>query len=389
MNSAKKILKNEGLKKETLKRKVTSETEVKNKVLLIIGIVLAVGLSAMIAFVQFQPKKVLSVEGTASGAAVSAKLEMEDAMYDVYLLESQYNSLGNMYSQVYGTTFWEAQNVDNEGNDGQTAAKKMLIDNFKQREVLCLEAEANGVTLTDEEKKTAAESAKSAYGDLKDAQKKIAGLDEESIRTSIERQTLADKYKEQIIAGLGINEEALKATVKREDYKQYTLQYYSLEKKNIDADGNATEKTAEEQKADKEAMEALRAKASKAKDFSTGIIKDENNDYADDETNIEFAEYDLMESDEDFMTKELRNEIKKMKNGDISKVLENDESYFVVKMVNNDDSAAYDEQCETVINEEKEAKFTEKFTNEIAINYTITVEDYWNKSVKLGALSVA
>lgn len=389
MNSAKKILKNEGLKKETPKRKVTSETEAKNKVLLIIGIVLAVGLSALIAFVQFQPKKVLSVEGTVSGAAVSAKLEMKDAMYDVYLMESQYNSLGDMYKQVYGTTFWEAENVDSEGNDGQTAAKKMLMDNFKQREVLCLEAEANGVTLTEEEKKTAADSAKSAYGDLVDGQKKIQGLDEESIRKSLERQALADKYKEQIIAGLGIDEAALKATVKKEDYKQYSLQYYSLEKKNIDADGNATDKTAEEQKADKEAMTALREKALKAKDFSTGLIKDEDNDYSDDETNIEFAEYDLLETDEDFMTKKLRNQIKKMKNGEISEVLENDESYFIVKMVNNDDPGAYEEQCETVISQEKETKFSEKFTNEIAINYTITIEDYWNKSVELGSLSIA
>ena len=67
------------------------------------------------------------------------------------------------------------------------------MDTLKQREILCLEAEKNGVALTAAEKKTADENVTSTLKNMSDAQKKMAGLSEKEIRRAAYRQALANK----------------------------------------------------------------------------------------------------------------------------------------------------------------------------------------------------
>ena len=58
----------------------------------------------------------------------------------------------------------------------------------------------------------------------------MLGLSEKEIRRAAYRQALANKYKNQIIDSIGINEDAIKAGVSKKDYRQYTLQYYTVAK---------------------------------------------------------------------------------------------------------------------------------------------------------------
>ena len=87
------------------------------------------------------------------------------------------------------------------------------------------------------------------------------------------------------------------------------------------------------------------------------------------------------------MDEKTRKVVKAMKNNQISDVLETDEAFYVVKMVNNNDTEAYDSQCETVISEEKETKFNEKYKNDIKPNYTTEVQSYWKGRVTLGGIT--
>ncbi len=387
MNSAKKIMKNQGLRKESKAEKRKAAVSQKYKILVTIGIILIVILGAGVCYIQLRPREILTVTGKDSGgSSVTNTVYYTDAMYDIYNTELQYNSYASLYTQMYGSTFWEAEDVDGEGRTGSQAAKKEIMDTLKQREILCMEAEKANVSLTEEEKKTVSDNTAKAVENLTDKQKKMAGLDGDSIQQDLEKQQLADKYKNQVIAGLGIDEEALKKTVNKKDFRQYTLQYYSFDKKDGTGDDAKDKDEATLKKAESD-MKALQEKAAKAKDFTKGIITDSNNDSKDDNTGISYGTKDLIETDDDFLDKKTRKKVKKMKNNEISDVIETDDAYYVIKMVNNDDPAAYNSECEQVVSDEKEKRFNEKYKGEIAPQYTTEVQSYWKGRVTIGHIT--
>lgn len=390
MNSAKKIIKNQGLGNSGVTK---SEEEGigsrKNKILIIIGLCLIVGISLVVAYIQLRPREILVVKGTgADNQSITNKVYYTDAMYDIYAAETQYNSYESIYQQIYGTTYWAAENVDKEGRNGSQAVKKEIMDALKQREILYMEALKNKVELTVEEQQSVTQDVDNTMKNLSDKQKKISGLDSTTLQEIFEKQALADKYKEQVIAGLGIDEEALKKTVSKKDYRQYTLQYYTIAKTETKAgESEATQKSAEDLKKAKENMTALQKKAASAEDFTKGLITDSDNNNTDDETGISYSTENLLETDTDFMTEKARKQVKAMKNGQVSDVIETKDAYFVVKMVNNDDPEAYNSQCEQVVNDEKESKFQEKYRKDIKMSYTTEVQSYWKGRVSIGYLT--
>lgn len=386
MNSAKKIMKNQGLGTKSFSGGDDIISR-KNKILILIGIVMIVACTAVICYIQLRPRQVLTVKGTdSSGSSVTNTVNMTETMYDIYATETQYNAYESIYTQMYGTTFWEAEGMDKMGRTGAQVAKKGVMQTLKQREILYMEALKNNLSLTDEEKKTVEENVKSARENMTDGQKKLAGLDEGTIQEVMEKQALADKYKENVIAGLGIDEEALKATVSKKDYRQYTLQYYTFEKTETKDDKTVDKDDATLKKA-KEDMEALQKKAAKAKDFTKDIITDSDGDSKDDKTGISYSTHKLVETDEDFLDKAVRKQVKAMKNNEVSKVMETKDAYYVIKMVNNNDSEAYDTQCETVISDKKESAFKAKYKADIKPNYETEVQSYWKGRVSLGYMT--
>lgn len=388
MNNAKKIMKNQGVKTAVSPRKVSNGVELKTKILIILGILAAVGLCGIVLFINLRPRPVLTVTGTDSnGKAVTNTVNYKDVVYDIYTTEAQYNSMEQLYQQFYGSSFWEAENVDSDGRNGASAAKKELMDGLKQREILYIEAQKNNITLTDDEKKKVDEEVSEAVKAMSDSQKKIKGLDEDTIRANVEKRTIAQKYKDKVIADLGIDEAALKAKVSKTDYRQYTLQYYTIPKTEDDGNNGTKALSAEQLAKNKKAIEDVRNKAAKAEDFSKNIITDKNEDNIDDSTKVEYSTHDLIETDTDFLDAKTRKAVKKMKNNEISNVLETDEAFYVIKMVNNNDTKAYDEQCESVVSEEKESKFNEKYKKDIKPNYTTEVQSYWKGRVTLGGIT--
>lgn len=390
MNSAKKIMKNDGLgTMNPVKAKEENIVSHKNKILILIGLILIVGFSLVVCYIQLRPREILTVTGmNANNQEITNKLYFTDAMYDIYTAETQYNSYESLYQQIYGSSYWTAQNVDNAGRTGAQAAKKQVMDALKQREILYMEALKNNMELTDEEQKTISDDVNSVMEQLTDKQKKISGLDEASIKETLEKQALADKYKQNVIAGLGIDEEALKKTVSKKDYRQYTLQYYTISKTETKSgESEATQKSAEDLKKAKEAMEALQKKAVKAEDFTKGLITDSDSDNTDDNTGISYSTENLIETDTDFMDEKTRKQVKAMKNNEVSGVMETKDAYFVVKMVNNNDPEAYDNQCNQVVSDEKEKQFEAKYKSEIKTAYTTEVQSYWRGRVNIGYLT--
>lgn len=386
MNKAKKLAKNNGVGTERKNGPSGNSFEfTKNKVLLMLGIIAVVVLCAGVCYMQLRPRVVLVVTGTnASGSEVKNKVNMKETVYDIYQTEMQYNMYSSFYQQMYGKSYWEMEDVDDAGRDGAAAAKKQVMDAVKQREILCMEAEKLGYSLTDQEKNTVAENVKSAREGLSDTQKKLDGLDEKSLTTAFEKNALAQKYRQVIISESGIDREALKASVNRDEYRQYTMQYYKVSNKEGTGD-DEKDVSGEQKQKNLENMQALKEKSGTAEDF-TKLIEEG------DTTGIStYQQEELLAKDMEsstFLTKEQREKLIKMENNEISDVIEGGDGYYLIKMVNNNDSAAYDKQCETVVSDEETKQFDARY-DQLKAGYTTEIQSYWKSRVKLGSFTTA
>lgn len=384
MNSAKKIIKNNGVGVEepVVTKKKTSVFDNANKVLIIIGLLAVLAGVFVVCYTQLRPRAILTVKGPASGGQeVTNTINYPEAIYDIYQAES----MADMYA-AYGMNFDWTETTENGDTYGD-AYKNSIMDGMKQREILYMAALKNNMSLTNEEKEKAKKDVEEARKNMTDQQKKMKGLDEATMISVFEKNALGDKYKQSVIDGLNIDEEALKKTVSKKDYRQYTLQYYTFEKTETDDQNNTKEKDkATLTKAAKD-MKELQKKAAKAKDFTKDIIDTKEGSSTDEKTGISYATKDLIETDTDFLDAKTLKVVKKMKNGEVSGVLETKDAYYVIKMVNNNDPAAYNSQCDSVIEQEKNKQFDTEYQNNIKGQYTAEVQSFWKGRVELGAIT--
>ena len=77
----------------------------------------------------------------------------------------------------------------------------------------------------------------------------------------------------------------------------------------------------------------------------------------------------------------------KMENDQISDIIEGEDGYYLIKMVNNNDSEAYDNECKSVVEAEQTKQFNAKYA-EFAPSYVTEVQSYWKGRVKLGSYTI-
>ncbi len=385
MNSAKKIIKEQGLQQPDKKEVKAQQKSRKNLILIIIGAIVLLGGIFVVCYTQLRPRAILTVEGPAeNGSTVTDTVYYTDSMYDIYQMESMYNAYG---------MDWDSANGASTLSD---SVKDQIMDDLKQREVLYMQAQKDGVTLDDTEKSELDKEVDEALKSLSDEAKGKKGLSSSDIRDSLEKKKIAEKEKQKIIDGFDIDDEALKAEVNKDDYRQYTLQCYTISKEDQSADNNSDDSsddsvkylddaTIAKEKAD---MEALLEKAKTASDF-TKLLSDSDNDQKDDSTGISYLTENLLEKDTDFADEEARTKIKAMKNDEISDLIETDDAFYIVKMINNDDPEAYDNEVKNKISSEENSQFSTYYNDTLKKQYKFKVQPYWKDLVHIGSVTTA
>ncbi len=376
MNKAKKIIKEQGIKTPDKKAEKAEAKSRKNLILIIVGILAVLGGVFVVCFTQLRPRPILTVEGpAANGETTTNTVYYTDSVYDIYQMESMYNNYG---------MDWDTQ----QGNGTLSESSKTQIMNLlKQREVLVMQAEKDGVTLDDAEKSEVDKSVKDAMEQIEKLPKSVKGLSESDVRDSIEKQKLADKEKKKIIDGFDIDDAKLTAEVNKADFRQYTLQYYTISKEDESSKEETKplkdEATLKKAKAD---LQELQKKAKTASDF-TKLLTDKDNDGKDDNTGISYSTQNLLESDKEFADEATRAIIKKMNNDQISDVLETDKAYYVFKMINNNDPAAYDSEVKNKISTEENSQYQKYYDETLSKQYKFKVTGYWKERVTIGGIT--
>ena len=77
-----------------------------------------------------------------------------------------------------------------------------------------------------------------------------------------------------------------------------------------------------------------------------------------------------------------------MENGDITDVVEEDDGYYVFRMVNNNSSETYEKTVEDAIKEKEEEAFSKEYNESILPNHTFELNNRAIRNLRMGRITL-
>ena len=332
---------------------------------IVVVLVLCIGVGIQ----QFKPKVIMTVNKT--------KITMDDMMYPIYEVESQYLPYNEMYETYTGKSIWEA---DYQGSgasvSGLTNAiglKQEVLNAETQYELLYQYAKKDGYKLTKSDKAKAKKQAKKALKGLSWLQKLQLNISQKNLTARFEKRILANKYHEDKQKELykTVDEKAAVKDISKKDYRQYDVQFYYAATTTKDKNGKSKSVSDKKKATYKTKIEEIAKKAKEAdSDFDFTKLTDKKEKDITFEKDGNFTEKDGWS----YVSADTLKKIKKMKNGEISDAILDDTTgyYVVVKMVNNNSDEAYKTACKDAIeskqNEAYSSWFEKEQTDKVVVN---------------------
>lgn len=363
MNKSKKTIR--GLQKEKKKLNIN----INPKIWIIVSGILGLFLIAALLFDQLYKRPIVTIDGD--------KYYLEDLTYYFYNAES---TVSQMYGQLYGDYAWDMPY--DSSMSVRDFVKSETINNIVYNEVMYREAVANGYTLTEEEEKDIDEDINTLLNDAGLSKKFIKknSFTSEYLKDVFTKIKLAERYKNDIIDSLGIDEEAIKAGIDYNEYKQYDVEYFFISTKKTNKEDNSTvEMSDEEKKAAYQKIADLREKALTADDWSSLLPEDEE---------------ELRYRDTDFLANgtlypdEFKEPVMALENGEISDIFETEDGYYFVRMQNNEMTDAYEQAVEKAINEAEEEAFDKEYNENIITKHNYVLNERAIKNLRMGRITM-
>lgn len=311
----------------------------------------------------------------------SKKYNVYDLAYYLYSVESNYEYYDSMFGG--NGAYWDITYDQTTGATMRDAAKDEAIQSAIGIEILYNQAVSENYALTDEEK----ESIDTQVDNLWNNQLTSSVISKNrftkaKLSNILGKTTLANRYRNDRIAALNIDEEAIKAEINFEDFRQYDVDYLYLSTKITDDEGETTDMTEDEKKAALDKITEVLDQAATTEDWSTLLPEDE--------TDINYTEdYGFTKTTGTF-SDDLKAEIMTMNNGDVSDVLEDPEKgYYIVKMVNNNSTESYDAEVENAITTEENEQFNALYEAEILPNHSYTIYEKALDRYTMGSIALA
>lgn len=343
-----------------------SGVEKKPVILVTLCIVVVLVLCIGVGIQQFKPKVVVTVDGT--------DITMNEMMYPIYEVESQYLPYNEMYESYTGGSIWEADYQGSgatvSGMTNSIGLKQEVLNTEVQYELLYQYAKKAKYTLTDEDKDEAKKQAKDALKGLSWLQKVQLNITESNLTERFEKRILADKYQSDKQEELNktVDEAATIKDISKADYRQYDVQFYYAAITETDDSGNAKPIADDAKKSLETKITEIAKKAKTEKDFTKLTDSKEKDITFEKEGN--FTEKDGWS----YVSAANLKKVKKMKNGEVSEAMLDEESgyYVVAKMINNNSEEAYQTACDSAVqtaqNEAYSAWFETEQTDKVVVN---------------------
>jgi foldase protein PrsA len=360
LNSAKKITKNPSLKKGKKKSAVNISI-----ICYIVTGVLTIALIVGVLFDRLYQPVLLTLNGD--------KYRMNDLAYYFYTTEVNFSSYGSMF----GDNFWDMVGDPSSNETMRESAIEAAKDTALSNEIIYREAITNNYTLTDEEKKKI-ETDVTALMKEEGAKKLIEKYDltKSTLIDVYGKDTLSDRYRHDIIDAFDIDDDAIKATVKYDDYRQYDIEYLFISTQTTDEDGKTQPISSEDKSAAFDKINGLSEKTESTKEWSTLISKDEKE--------LQYKKDSFIKTDDTF-DKAFKKMMMTMKTNDVSHVYEAENGYYIVRMLNNNSSKSYDKAVDEAISTEENKRFSENYDKEILPKYKYKWNDKATGKIPMGS----
>lgn len=296
---------------------------------------------------------------------------LNEAMYYVLFVESNYGPMTD-------ETFWET-----EVEDGLTiadSAKEYIMDTYLvEINILAQEGKKAGIDITPELEPEIKAGVVEMYNALPEEIIDITGLDEQALYEISVKNYIAGEYQRSMMTDFDIDMDAVAEEYDREELKQYDTAYLHIPFTSINEDGEQVELNDSEKTDAKKTLENALAEIKEGKTFED--IKSENE-------NIISSSESFVEGVIDAVNEEYQEAALTLENEEVTdEIIETDNGYYIIQMVNNDSEAYYNSTISNAISQKQQEKYTEKY-EEIKEGYTITInEEVWD-SVEVGKTTI-
>lgn len=268
-----------------------------------------------------------------------------------YLLKKQYE--GSFGNDLWKYSLGNSQTIGDE-------AKEEIINMVTQLKVICSNAKEQDISLTNDERDDALKLAENLAASATDKDKKTFCLSLQNLSQLYEENLLANKM-------FYIATDAADTEVSDAEAQQIQIQFFQIITNGTQKNGLEVHLDSEEKKKAKERAELLQKESVKAEDFLA---------YARNHTEGKLCELtlgrDCTEIDKDAVDAAF-----KLKKDAISKAIETETGYYVIRCVNPYDEDATYAKKEAIIEERQTAMFKEKYAKWLGNSEVSISKSFW------------
>lgn len=269
-------------------------------------------------------------------------------------------SLKDDYEESLGSEIWSYELM--EGYTFADYAKEDIMSQMIQLKIVGTKASELGIELTDDELQEISDTADEYLSGITDEDIEKYGLTKEIVEKVYKDNYISDKIFE-------ISTSEVDTNVSDQEAKMITVYSLCIMKSELGEDGSYYNYTDEQLKEKLEYVKDLRKQAKKMTAEEFYDFAEENSE--DEEVEITFGRDEMLD--------EYEKAAFALKTGELSKVVDTSEAYFIIYCVDDNNEDATYENKEAIIEQRQDEIFEEKY-NEWSKGVDIDINDeVWNK----------
>lgn len=246
------------------------------------------------------------------------------------------------YEQYYGSNIWMYA-VDGQGNTVGELVKEQILEQMVYIKIVCEQADALGIVLTEEELYDVEEKTKDYMEKIKDSDLILYGINEDIVRRIYSDNVIARKTFEYVTLNVDTD-------ISDDAAGQHRLYSIAIRNYKIDATGLRVSYSEQESEDLRALMQRLHTQAEETDDFYQMA-----NSITEDSSMLELVigRGDLPEAYEE--------EVLALTDGELSDVIETEDYYYIFYCVTAFDGMATHEKKEQMIAERQEKEFKQRY----------------------------